>query len=110
MHDAFNEKEGVPSVFAPDPVLPPPPAAQPDLRRRHMASSAPGQDAPPPAMLPNNDRRSRSRTVVAQQQNWWEWLVNVAIFPLRFVLNAASDLLQFISESVHNTPNTLRTL
>ena len=100
VHDAFNEKEGVPSVFAPDPPTPPP-ASQPGVRRRHMASSVPGQDAPPSVTSPSNSGRSRNGAIVAQRQNWWEWLVNVAIFPLRFVLNAASDLLQFISKSVH---------
>lgn len=101
VHDAFNEKEGVPSVFAPDPAPPLPPGPQPGLRRRPMASSAPGQDsATDPSPSPHgNGRGSRSGAVVAQQQNWWEWLVNVAIFPLRFVLNAASDLLQFVSKS-----------
>lgn len=103
VHDAFNEKEGVPSVFAPDPPLPSGP--QPGLRRRPMTSQAPGQagsvvDAPPSATAHGDGRRSRNGAVVAQrQQNWWEWIVNVAIFPLRFVLNAASDLLQFVSKS-----------
>ena len=105
VHDAFNEKEGVPSVFAPDPHPPPPPTgSQPGVRRRPMASSAPEQvpgssmDAPPTATPHGGSGRSRSGAVVAQRQNWWEWLVNVAIFPLRFVLNTASDLLQFVSK------------
>lgn len=104
VHDAFNEKEGVPSVFAPDPP-PPGPGLQPGVRRRPMASSAPGRapaDAPPTATPHGGGGRSRGGAVIAQRQNWWEWLVNVAIFPLRFVLNTASDLLQFVSKlSVH---------
>ena len=107
MHDAFNEKEGVPSVFAPDPVPPPPPPAghaQSGLHRRPMAMSASGRgsatDAPPTSTPHGSGVRSRNGAVVTQRQNWWEWLVNVAIFPLRFVLNAASDLLQFVSKSL----------
>jgi hypothetical protein len=108
VHDAFNEKEGVPSVFAPDPHPPPPPplGPQPGVRRRQMASSAPGRvqesatDAPPSATPHGNGGRSRNGAVVAQRQNWWEWLINVTIFPLRFVLNTASDLLQFVSKSL----------
>ena len=107
VHDAFNEKEGVPSVFAPDPVPPPPPPAghaQSGLHRRPMAMSASGRgsatDAPPTSTPHGSGVRSRNGAVVTQRQNWWEWLVNVAIFPLRFVLNAASDLLQFVSKSL----------
>ena len=96
VHDAFNEKEGVPSVFAPDSPAP----LRPGLRRRPMSSSVPGQESATDAPPPGNGGRSRNRTVIAQRQNWWEWIVNVAIFPLRFVLNAASDLLQFVSKSL----------
>ena len=96
MHDAFNEKEGLPSAFAQEPV----PPIQSGLRHRPMASSssygANTDTSPQPSSAPHV--RLREGVVAQQQQGWWEWLVNVAIFPLRFVLNAATDLLHFISK------------
>lgn len=97
VHDAFNEKEGVPSVFASDPTLP-----QPGIRRRHLASGSPasshGSTSPASPPLPTVVRSGAGPVVAQQQQSWWEWFVNVAIFPLRFVLSAATDLLQFVSK------------
>ena len=94
VHDALNEKEGIPSVF-----VPPPP--QPGLRYRPTSTSS-GSGSPSPRPSPSPPApvvRGRGGLAVAQQhQTWWEWLVNLAIFPLRFVLNAASDLLQFLSK------------
>ena len=97
MHDAFNEREGVPSVFASDPT----PLVQPELRHRTMASSGPsrGSNADiPPHSPPSMHMRAHEGVVAQRHQNWWEWLVNVAIFPLRFMLSAATDLLHFVSK------------
>ena len=103
MHDAFNEKEGVPSVFAQEPA----PPIQPGLRHRPMASSSiHGSSTDTSPRSPSAPHmRLRERVVAQRQHGWWEWLINVAIFPLRFVLNAATDLLHFVSKwlpvSVH---------
>ena len=96
MHDAFNEKEGVPSVFAQEPA----PPIQSGLRHRPMASSSSrGANTDTSLQSPSTPHvRLREGVVAQRQQGWWEWIVNVAIFPLRFVLNAATDLLHFISK------------
>jgi len=42
--------------------------------------------------------------VLPRQQGWWEWLVNLAFFPLRFVINTTSELMQFVGEWYKHSP------
>ena len=44
--------------------------------------------------------RHPAAVVLPRQQGWWEWLVNLAFFPLRFVINTTSEFMQFIGEDV----------
>ena len=51
-----------------------------------------------PLLPPSPSVRHPVRAVLPRQQGWWEWLVNLAFFPLRFVINTTSEFMQFIGE------------
>ncbi len=84
IQDTLNEKEGMNPIFTPPPNAPTQPQ---DLRRRiqvPITRYARVQQTP--------------RGAVARQYSWWDWLVNIALFPIRFTVTTASDLFQFVSE------------
>ena len=49
--------------------------------------------APPPPPPPPPPPQ---QAVLPRQQGWWEWLNNLALFPLRFVLHTANEVLQVL--------------
>ena len=84
VQDALNEKEGVRPVFT---AIPPVPDDAPLLESLHQSSST----EPPPGIT------TRRREVV-RRASWLSWTLNLAVFPLRFVMSAANEIFQFVGK------------
>jgi len=76
VQDALNEREGKGSIYSPSPSS------------SQMGSS-------------NSQRSPRaasgiSRGAVVRREGWVEWMMNLAIYPLRFILSATNELFQLV--------------
>lgn len=82
VQDALNEREGIRPIYGgvpSGPSRPPPPVPQ---------SSTPSPQA--------RFRVNGMRGAVVRREGWFEWTLNLAIFPLRFILSAANELFQLL--------------
>lgn len=65
-------------------------AVQDALTQREGGTPVYAPPPPPPPPPPPQ------QAVLPRQQGWWEWLNNLALFPLRFVLHTANEVLQVL--------------
>lgn len=119
VQDVLNENEGIRPVFNPapephpSPPTPPSPPAPPpappqirsELEERLVSFSLGNLQTIYCSEIAIAPILRRPVTVVLpRQQGWWEWLVNLAFFPLRFVINTTSELMQFVGEWYKHCP------
>jgi len=85
VQDALNEKEGIRPIFT---ATPPVPEAPPLLQSLSQSANI---AQPPPGI-------STRRREVVRRQSWLPWTLNLAFFPLRFVMSAANEIFQFVGK------------
>ena len=89
VQDALNEKEGIRPIFT---SMPPAPTSSPP------GTQSTGSPAEDDLELPSPSARleRRSGREVVRREGWLMWSLNLAVFPLRFILSAANEIFQFI--------------
>lgn len=100
IQDTLNEKEGRSPIYTP----PSPTQSPPLLDQPAGAGAGPRRRIQVPVTRyaqPIDGPVVRQQQQQQQQQGWWDWLMNLALFPLRFTVTSASDLFQLLSELLY---------
>lgn len=80
VQDALNEKEGIRPIFGTTPPRPSPPR-------------------------PLTQRMNTHSTELVRRVGWLEWIANLAVFPLRFILSTMNELFQLTGMLTASSPS-----